>query len=268
MRGVYQHHTCRLGILWVQPEHVYGEGDFVGDALARWLSLGPKFQVFQSVIVALAVFVMNAFAFYKRTAKVLFHSVAMLLHDSSLPAGVEVCRDGNKHVPLLTVISSFLGTVKSLRGSKAAKFRATFRAAQFLLLVYRSTWAPLYRHWIAALNAVNLPLLVGELTTLSAAFGRAVFRVFAPLFPVTGKYPRRANELLTAHATIEPDQINAANAYSVRVVAGLGTKFATLTWAPGKLFSAIQAVFHGCFSVVANENYHVHCLFATSQERY
>ena len=257
MSGVYQHHTCRLGVLGVQPEHVYGEGDFVGDALAWRLGLVPKFQVFVAIVRPLAVFVMNCFGRQKRAAQLLFHNKSMLKHFRALTAAVQKSRNCYPNVPLLFTAAKFSALGGAGRCALMAKLGTARCAAKFFLLIDRPARTPLDWHRLSALNAVYLPLLVRKLSALAAAFGRAVQRVSAVPFSVAAQFSGAAHERLAAYFASEGNSLNALNPAIKGVVALRIAEFsqlAAIVWG-SYLFSAVEALFHKAYSVVSDYKY-------------
>lgn len=259
MKGWNQHNACRLGILGVEPEHVYGEGDFVGDALAGRLPLIPEFQVFITVICALAVFVVDIFNWKKWPAKLLFHEISVLKHLDFLSGRAQVSRDGNPNVTTLNVKTLF-AFIKQFWCALRSKFRTTGGAAKFLLLVNSPAWTALNRHWFAALNAAYLPFFVGKHPTFAATLSRAIQRVATMPFAITAKLTRAAYEFTTTHFANKGDPIHPLRTSVVSVVASGSAEFSQLASIArdGNFLSAVQAGFHDLISTVSEYIYQVH----------
>ena len=62
------------------------EGNFIFDSLTFWIASIPEFQIFRTIVLSIAVFVMNSFMQMKRATENLFHDFAMLCNRFFLTA--------------------------------------------------------------------------------------------------------------------------------------------------------------------------------------
>lgn len=72
-----QHKSGGGAILGVLQQHIDGVLHLVGHPLSRWLSLRPQFEVFDRVVIAVSVSVMDLFKRCQRSSKCLLHNVAV-----------------------------------------------------------------------------------------------------------------------------------------------------------------------------------------------
>lgn len=230
--------------LRIEREHFDGEGDFVGHTLAVWLRLAPQFQILRSVIVALAVLVMHLFVLLQGATKKFFYHMSMLVDECALGAWVQIGRDRNPDVSVLSIRAGCGVWVETLWRALASVLRSAFRATQFFLSVDRAAGASLDRHRLAALNAVDLPLSVGKFAALATATARAVLWVFAPLFAIGTKFAGAAYELSAACCTVEFDAIDSLLATIMDVIARLRAEFSIFCRAPLEGLAAILAGSH------------------------
>lgn len=261
MGHVNQHNASGLGILRVSPEHVYGEGNFVGDALTGRLGFRPEFERFQSIIVSLSKFVMNRFWFKKSATKMPFHNQGML---KGLTTTRSVSHVGEPDANVALLVNSpldlsFGGWTKARLFSKLVS-TATRRAAQAFLSVYSSSRPALYRHWIAALNTIYLPFFIRKHTALAAAFCRAVERIPTMLFAVATKLARPAHKSRPTLLAGKGNAINTFHSAIMCVVARTRTELShrSTNSAFVKLFSAIQTGFHMPISSKFGHIYQTH----------
>jgi len=248
----HQHKPEFTAFLRVGLKPLDCESGLVGDALAARLSGVPKFKVFESVIAALTVDVMDIFVWKKRPAKVFFHDVAMF-HDRSLGA-VDAAGNGNPDVAGLfnvpskfTAIEFFSRLCGLMRGFAGL---VTVFLLRKILNVSGGSLVFSTRILLAALKASErLFLFSANPARKSGALPRAIHRVVLVNDSVSGKEPRLDAEWLAALLTVEHDALDATGRPSMNgfmsVLASTGTPAPSFLFAQAtrKGFSALFARF-------------------------
>lgn len=152
--------TGILRKLGVEKKNLHRERDFVGYALTGAMSAAEKFQILNPVVVTDAVDVMDGFFGKKFAADGLFHDVTMFKNVSAFCPIATGYNHSNVAVPSYSLGDLLVGIVRLV--ADAAKGRPAFSAAQPLLAIYGASGFALNRHRFSALDAVNLPLFVGQ----------------------------------------------------------------------------------------------------------
>jgi hypothetical protein len=174
--------------LRVGLEHVYGEGNFVHDALSRPMTTGEQFEIGDVVEAPITVDVMDSLLWEKLTTEMLFHDIPMFEH---LAAGLALFGwNPDRDVPALharghnTIRKAFVERI-------ALGFGFAFVAAKFLgaivsdALSFTATVLP-HRRSLSALNASKEGALLGHFMLFSAkTFAGAVGGLFAVLLDVS-----------------------------------------------------------------------------------
>lgn len=172
----------RSGELGVEAQHFDGKCDLVNHSLARSMTAGEKFQVLGPVVGSDAVDVVDGFFRVERPADNRLHDVSVFKYIARRFS--IFARHNHSDVPVLgRPFGDFLVWIVGLV-SDASEGGPTSGAAQALLAVNRTAGAALDGHRIAALDATYLPIRIGQAATKTAAFRRAVQRVFVPLLSV------------------------------------------------------------------------------------
>jgi hypothetical protein len=141
--------------LRVKPEHFQRECDFVEDALAGGLALGPEFKIIRSVIGSLPISMMRRFAGKKFTSKHFFHDLSMFVHfvlttdtdtDVASAVNVPVWVAGIDFPVGVTALArtEFLGLVKSEQCPVFHSKAVTFLGNTASLANKCRDWARLY----------------------------------------------------------------------------------------------------------------------------
>lgn len=233
---------CELRII---EKEVDCPESLIVDSLSGSVAAGKQFKVLIRIIRAYAVDVVDSFFGAKQSSEFLFHSISMLeyfsrrlaIHSGDGEAKVAMSR-GMRNRDAVGVCD--LHTDSFVQA-------ATLRPAEHFALVDIAARTLEDRDGFSALNTFDVPVFVFESSTLSAAFSRAVHRVFTPRFLVRAKFARVLLEWLTAFLAYEAYRfgrfVRAAVDFFVRSVAGASAKFSgqVASLIDGKNFAALNA---------------------------
>lgn len=219
--AVAQKDTCCPCEFGVQPDHFYGECDFVDNALAGSVSTGKKFQIAGIVKSAVPVNVVNRFFGIQRASKFLFHYVAMLKQIARWNFTCTRNKYSDVAVAANALGCRLVGVVFSI--AETTKQRPTSGAAQALMPIDGSSGLALYWHAFTTLNAVHIPIFISKFSAYSAAFCRAIHWVFAPFLAVSSNSSWFHGERRSANFT---DEINGRNQRVGSTVNGFVLDFA------------------------------------------
>jgi len=202
-----QHDPRRTGEIGVQAEHFDGERYLVNDALAGGMSLGPKLQVFRSVIGTCSVDVMDVFIGAERATNNAGHDLPMFVDGFSFPV------DGNRtnypSVSVLAKVSPGFSVQEALSGfTTLVCDRARLRAKALIANVCAGMRLPaglvdvkIAPHWsdgtaFFAGEHGNRGVSFGG--CLAPAFAGAVHRITAPLLAVIPNAPGKVGKCHSA----------------------------------------------------------------------
>src|ERR1700674_3900420 len=191
----------------IEREHLNREGDFVLDRLTGAVAAGEQPNVLRSIVGSLPVQVVDSFFGSEFSAEALFHHKAMFKNlataNSALvgesEADVSLCRDASLN------LSRFFGSASRM----LCKFvgASTLRTAKTALSVDGSSGFSLDGHPVAALDAVDLPLLVRQSASFATTRSRTILGFFAELFHVGTDAAWEPYERVTARLARELDRL-------------------------------------------------------------
>jgi hypothetical protein len=161
-------------------EYFDREVDFVDDALAGAVPAVEQFEVFESVIRADAVDVMDGFFREQVTSEVLGHDIAVLEH-RVLHAGDETGYS-DPDVAMAFGVFTYFAALKFGQSARSLMCGFAFLVAVFLLFVYAAARFATLRVFFATFEAgKGIARLTGFAATYARALARAVPRI-APIF--------------------------------------------------------------------------------------
>lgn len=149
---VTQFDAGRSGEIRVEPKHVDRELDFVHYALAGTVPARKEFEVFDRVVLAIAVAMVNCFLFAQTTAQMLFHYVAVFKNILARRFSV-LCWNSKADVSPTAYRASDFRVAVSLSVKLTYPFVFALLAAQFLLSVYATALVAMARGFFAAIRA-------------------------------------------------------------------------------------------------------------------
>jgi hypothetical protein len=133
MRVVDQQNALCASEVRVEPEHLDRECYFVDDSLAGSVTTTEQFEIFDPVVLPVAVDVVDGFILENVAPQSLRHDVAMF-HDGVFPA----CHEGryrNPNVSISLYMSSVFSRFKSRQSALSNSFVFAFSRAVFLLAI-------------------------------------------------------------------------------------------------------------------------------------
>jgi hypothetical protein len=189
--------------LRVKPEDVDCELHLVDDTLAGTVTRTEQFEVFESVVGANTLDVIDRFLGKKVSPEFFLREVTVFQHVSAwLP---RFAGNAKSDVAPSTTRFRDLAIWISLLVREATEQRSAFGTAKHFLSVQRTAWTTLYREQVAALNAAAFLFVGFRASTYRAAWDRAVLRVFAVFLAVGSYVRRRQTEFCAASSTVEID---------------------------------------------------------------
>jgi hypothetical protein len=221
--------TGLAGELGVVEQNLDRPLDLFGDALSGAVTAGEKFEVRQIVVRGRFDPVMDGFVGPQDSAKVLLHDEPVFKDFSTFDA--VLVRESQPNVALLRDVSHNLSGLRRSETLMLGEFecRSAFRTAYPLETVHGSAGPTLNRHPLSALDAISLPLFVGQLLRVKTAAAAAVFGVLAPLLPIRSKMAGFQRERVSALQALEPDadglSFGAAKKLDVLLIALSAAKF-------------------------------------------
>lgn len=227
--------TLRFGEFGVSLDHLDSEGDLIDDALSGTVTAGEEFQVLDTVVLPIAVNVVDGFVRVEFATDVLRHDEAVL--ENAFLSASDARGNGNNHVPSsffvpFKTLSSFESRVKPGQSGGALVFRFAALTAKFLLCVVLNAAHGvvfLSRHCLPALKASeDLLFFVPCALSFARALRGAVTRIFVKLLTVRGKSPRLHKESAIANFASESDRLHNGRRATVRLFVSQAARVRTV----------------------------------------
>ena len=247
----------------VEQKHLYREVDFVDDALAGTVSVGEQFKVLDSVVLPIAVDVVDGFFWVESSANFLLHYVTVFKNVFACRFSV-LRRDSQPDVPPAANGSS--GLVSAFLAVKLADpfVFALFRT-HLLGEVNATRSISVARAFFAAVHAGEFVARFGVFAlACKRAFHRAVQRIAIKFFPVRGQVRQPHDEWLPAFFAGEVDWGLVGGRFSVLAMISATCQAAVSTFYIARVaIKQLPASFtafldrHECFSLFGDKEQYV-----------
>lgn len=170
----------------VQPNHLKGETHLVDDSLPRTMPAGEEFKILNSIILAIAVFVVNGFFGKKFAAKMLGHNEPVF-HNGVWPLSSTKNWDSHPNVSISFDMASVIPGFKSFLALFLKPFIFTLLIAKALFgVVGASIRSASHFALLPAIFTIKFIAIVRfKFLMIPRASSRTVFRVVSKFFHVS-----------------------------------------------------------------------------------
>lgn len=197
-----QFDTCRPSEFRVEAKHVDRELHLVDDTLAGSVSAAEQFKVFDSVLAANSVDVVDGFSREQISSEMLSHDVTMF-HHSMFFSGDER-RDGNPYVSMSLDVPFDIAALEARERASSLPFGFALLIAIFLLCVKTaSRLTPAWSRCSALLASKSVAGFGGFLSACCRAGHRTIERIAAVFFAVRGQIAFSHRESVAAFPASE-----------------------------------------------------------------
>jgi hypothetical protein len=189
----------------VEQAHFDCESDLVNNSLAGTVAAGEQFEVLNSVILSVAINVMDGFIGSQVAGKMFGHNVTMFKHGAFFPANQR--RDRKPDISVLFDVTAILPRVKS--GKRAIHLGSyfAFLAAIFLLAINAASSFALAVFFSAALLADKFIAFIGIFAAASVrTIHRAIQRAVPKTFTISSQKRLHHNKWFSAFFTGKTDR--------------------------------------------------------------
>lgn len=232
---------AELGIL---PQYLDGECHLVGHALTGTVSAGEQLKVFDSVVLSVAVPMVDGLVLGKRTTDVLRHDVSVL--KNFMPFAGDSRGNVNPDISIALDVPSVVAAMEFFSRSFGVVFALAFRAAKSLLSIDCISFesSPLDKGGSTIFARSLVAIIRGASASCVRALHVAVHRIAIPLLAVGVHEPLLHREGLAAELTSERNRIFVGGGAPVGGFVGLPTLSPTksLLGVAGTNFKSVTAL--------------------------